>query len=629
MTKKDKIFIIFILLITIFQYNEIIFNKKIFFIRDLTYLFHPWKIAITESLLKGNMPLWNPYSYSGMPLTANFQTAVFYPFSIIFYIFGFIKGLKLFIILHTALGSLFIFLYFRSKKYKTISSFTAGIIFAFGGYLITKTEFLSLFGTVIWLPLILMLFSSTNIFIGSLVFSFIIFAGYPPLILFILILLLIDAFLERKIKKLFLIIFFGTLISSIQLIPSIELIFNSVRKSGLNISDTSIWSANYFDIIALISPIFLKIEKSGLFTGEKYFWLKSYWLGFTAVLSAIFGFLLLITKKNKKALIYSILFLLAIFFALGTKTPIYEISHKYIPGINLIRYPSHIMIIPFFILIYFSATGINNINKSYLISLFIVVELLIYSFNINSTIEHDYYLEKGPIVNFLQKDKDYFRFFQTPKTNWSNKIQVPDYGNIGFYILRDRLSGIVSITSHIYDIGGIGEPIELMDHALYIYKIYSQNCPDEANELLSIANVKYLLADYYFKSNKWDLVYKTHLFVYRNKNFIERAYVVEQNNIKKNANITYYEPEKVKIETTYSGDMILSDSYYPGWQAYVNGKRSTIQKQNYIFRAVKLKNSDNYTITFLYNPVLFKIGLLISLISICIIIIIEKPYNYY
>ena len=75
--------------------------------------------------------------------------------------------------------------------------------------------------------------------------------------------------------------------------------------------------------------------------------------------------------------------------------------------------------------------------------------------------------------------------------------------------------------------------------------------------------------------------------------------------------------------------MILSDSYYPGWQAYVNGKRSTIQKQNYIFRAVKLKNSDNYTITFLYNPVLFKIGLLISLISICIIIIIEKPYNYY
>ncbi|OGS44925.1 MAG: hypothetical protein A2539_04415 [Elusimicrobia bacterium RIFOXYD2_FULL_34_15] len=629
MKKKDIIWIIFILIIVVFQYNEIIFHKKIFFMRDLTYLFHPWKTAVSESLLKGNIPLWNPYSYCGMPLLANFQSAVFYPFSILFYVFGFINGLKLFTILHTFLGSLFVFLYFRNKKFKIMPSFTVGIIFSLGGYLITKIEFLSLYGTTIWLPLFLMLSLNSNIFIGALVFSFIIFAGYPPIIIFFLTLLFIEAFFDKKLKNILLILLSGLLVSSIQILPSIELILNSIRKSGLSITDTTVWSANFSDIISLISPIFLKVEQTGLFSGEKYFWLKSFWIGFIAAFMAILGIIITIFNKDfylnrKKSIVYLCLVLFSLFFSLGSKTPIYIFIYKYIPVFNLIRYPAYILLIPFFIFIIYIATGLNNIKKaSFLLTFLIVFELLIYTHKIHPTIEYNYYSEKGSITNFLQKDKDYFRFFLTPKTAWSEKIKIPDYGNIGWYILKDRLPGITSITSHLFDAGGIGEPIETIEHSRFINQIQLKNSADDANELLSDANVKYLLCDDIINSKFWKLAYKSHLFIYKNSNFVERSFVIDKNNKKRASNIIYYSPDKIKVETVNSGNLLFLDSYYPGWQAYINGKKSAIRKDNYIFRAITLKNSDKYLIHFLYRPILFTIGVLISLISICIIIICD------
>lgn len=624
MSKKDKIWIFILLIIVIFQYREIIFYKKIFFIRDLTYIFQPWKSAVCESLINGKMPLWNPYSYCGMPLLANFQTAVFYPFSIFFYIFGFIFGLKLFTVIHTFLAALFLFLYLRNNKLKTIPSFTAGVVFAFGGYLITKTEFLSLMGTAIWLPLILLL--SGNIPICSLAISISLFAGYPPVLFFIMIFLLVETLTENKVKKFASIMPIVIIVSAIQILPSLELILNSVRQSGLKISDAIIWSANYSDLLALISPLFLKIEVTGLFTGEKFFWIKSCWIGFTAFSISIIG-IFYISKKSvfrnrKKMVLYFLLIIFSLLFAVGDKTPFYSVVHHYIPGFNLIRYPAHILFIPFFIFVTFTATGLNNLGKiSPLFSFLIAVEILFYCQKIHPTIAYNFYKETGLVAGYLQKDKGFFRFFSTPKTSGTGKIKIPDYGDIGWYVLKDRLTGITSIPFHLFDAGGIGEPLEIKQHADMISEIQKKKDPDDANELLSKMNVKYLLSDYYFQSKLWTLSYRSHLFVYKNENFIERSFVEDdENNQRKKAKIVYYSPEKIIIKTASSGKLVLLDTFYPGWQVYVNGHKTDIKKANGIFRSIKLSGTNNYKVFFLYNPVLFGLGLLISLLSICIML---------
>lgn len=606
--------------ITIFQYSEIIFYKKIFFIRDLTYLFHPWKTAVYESLLNGRIPLWNPYSYCGMPLLANFQTAVFYPFSVFFYILGFILGLKLFIIIHTFLAALFLFLYLRSKKIKASAAFTGGILFAFGGYLITKIEFLSLLGTAIWLPLILILFSG-NIFICALTVAISLFAGYPPVLFFIIIFLFVESLVQNKFKKFIFILFFSILISAIQILPSLELILNSVRKSGLMETDASVWSTHFTELLSLISPIFLKEETSGLFTGEKYFWLRSFWIGFAAFSVAAASFFF--RKKiitGKKTISYLFLIFFSLFFSLGKLTPFYDFVYSYIPGFNLIRSPSHILFIPFFIFIILTAEGLIKLKKMAIaMSVLIICELMFYIYNIWPTINHDFYSERGLVADFLMKDKTYFRFFSTPKTTVSKKIAVPDYGDIGWYILRDRLPNLVSISYHIFDAGGLGEPLEINEHAELIYKIQSKKDVDDAADLLSLLNIKYILSDYSLNSKNWQLAHKSHIFIYKNKRFKDRSYVTDKTGKIYDAKIISYLPEKIKIETKNSGTLVFSDTFYAGWNAYVDGHKTDIKKVNGIFRSLKLEGANNYKVFFLYNPILFGLGLLISLISVCII----------
>jgi len=75
-----------------------------------------------------------------------------------------------------------------------------------------------------------------------------------------------------------------------------------------------------------------------------------------------------------------------------------------------------------------------------------------------------------------------------------------------------------------------------------------------------------------------------------------------------------YSPNAVEIEVTLDRDgyLVLSDTYYPGWRAYVDGEEKEIMRANYAFRAVSLE-SGQHTVLFKYEPLAFKVGLAISL----------------
>jgi len=57
--------------------------------------------------------------------------------------------------------------------------------------------------------------------------------------------------------------------------------------------------------------------------------------------------------------------------------------------------------------------------------------------------------------------------------------------------------------------------------------------------------------------------------------------------------------------------LVLSDQYFPGWNAYVNGARTEIFSAYYLFRAVPLP-AGQHRIEFRYEPISFAIGIPIS-----------------
>lgn len=86
--------------------------------------------------------------------------------------------------------------------------------------------------------------------------------------------------------------------------------------------------------------------------------------------------------------------------------------------------------------------------------------------------------------------------------------------------------------------------------------------------------------------------------------------------------ITNYQTQEIELEARVKGDglLVMSEIYYPGWHAYVDGKEVKIFRANYVFRAIKL-TPGNHHVKFAYSPKSVKIGLLITILSVIALIL--------
>lgn len=76
----------------------------------------------------------------------------------------------------------------------------------------------------------------------------------------------------------------------------------------------------------------------------------------------------------------------------------------------------------------------------------------------------------------------------------------------------------------------------------------------------------------------------------------------------------------LKIDSNARQFLFISDSFYPGWKAYVDGEGKEILRANYLFRAVLIEPG-KHTIHFEYDPFSFKLGLTITLLTILVCLI--------
>ena len=92
--------------------------------------------------------------------------------------------------------------------------------------------------------------------------------------------------------------------------------------------------------------------------------------------------------------------------------------------------------------------------------------------------------------------------------------------------------------------------------------------------------------------------------------------------------ITQYKPERVGLSVTTDrrGYLLLADSWYPGWNAFVDGKPASIYRADVLFRAVSIEPGQ-HRVVFEYRPMSFVWGVAISAASLLIaagILLIRK-----
>lgn len=112
--------------------------------------------------------------------------------------------------------------------------------------------------------------------------------------------------------------------------------------------------------------------------------------------------------------------------------------------------------------------------------------------------------------------------------------------------------------------------------------------------------------------------YKTSVILEKN---INNNFTTKDNNKNSSIYSVKYSENKIEINTDIQNDAILviSDNYYPGWNAYVNDKKTTIYRANYSFRAIIVPKG-THSVVFIYKPESLKYGAIISVLSFFILV---------
>jgi hypothetical protein len=83
------------------------------------------------------------------------------------------------------------------------------------------------------------------------------------------------------------------------------------------------------------------------------------------------------------------------------------------------------------------------------------------------------------------------------------------------------------------------------------------------------------------------------------------------------AKLRSYDAEKVVIDATASRPslVVLTDSFYPGWKATVDGKPAPIERVDYVLRGVSV-GPGHHMIVMRYQPASWRLGWIVSLVAL-------------
>ena len=241
---------------------------------DVISEIYPWRFFSIDQLKQFNIPFWNPYNFSGNPQMANFQTAVFYPFNILYFIFPFNVSWTLLIMFQPFLAGIFMYLFLKKGiGVEDFPSLVGAISFGFCSYMSVWMEYGNIGSTLLWLPLALLFvkyyFNNPdlkNIFILSLILSLSILAGYIQGAFYIFLLCFLfynylvfstkGEFDKHKKNFVFLLsLVFPFILTAFQILPTLQLFLQSTR-GGYSLSQIEKNLAPIFTWITIFIPDF-------------------------------------------------------------------------------------------------------------------------------------------------------------------------------------------------------------------------------------------------------------------------------------------------------------------------------------------------------------------------------------
>jgi len=122
---------------------------------DVITQMYPWKRVTIQGWKSGELPLWNPYSFSGTSHIGTYQSAIFSPVNALFLLLPEIHAWSVMILLQPLLAGIGMYLLMRRLGRSAAGSAVGSMAFMFCGFLVVWMAYGTLGYAVLVLPFIL------------------------------------------------------------------------------------------------------------------------------------------------------------------------------------------------------------------------------------------------------------------------------------------------------------------------------------------------------------------------------------------------------------------------------------------------------------------------------------------
>ncbi len=278
----------------------------------------------------------------------------------------------------------------------------------------------------------------------------------------------------------------------------------------------------------------------------------------------------------------------------------------------------------------------------------LVADLFAFGLDFNTTVDAAAVYPVTDAISFLQRDGSTHRVF-------------PLSGH-DFLFLPNSLT-----VYQIPEVTGYDNPLSqryadffrevIGDTKIGLNGVIQSTAPNRLN-LLGMLNVKYIIGPAFPSFEDvagLEVVYDGEVKIYRNRHFLPRAFAVHgskvlpgREQIVAELKDPRFDPREyvileetpqtsevsldlggltsevtilhtgvdeieLAVEMGAEGFVVLSNQYYPGWRAYVDGREARIYRANYVLMAVPLAEG-SHTVKFAYEPPMHRVNLLVRII---------------
>lgn len=625
---------------------------------DVITQIYPWKKLTIDTWKKGEIPLWNPYSFSGTPHLANYQSAVLSPFNLLFFVLPEIDAWSLMILLQPFLAGLFMYIFLRSLDRSQAGSVIGSLAFMFCGFLVVWMAYGTLGYAALFLPFILWAIRKKKRVLVSVGLALSFFSGHFQISVYVAVASFFYAlFFDRK-SIIFLL--FGLMLASAQILPGLEAYKNSVRSSLFTPGE--IIPLQY--LITIVAPDFF----GNPVTRNDWFGHYAEWASFVGVIPLVLAINALIQKKTRIETFFFVVGFVALILA--TTPLLFQLK---IPALSTSA-ASRIIVLTSFSLSVLSSFGADKKKKmQFIIPIFVIgmwailqflkpfdaEKLLVAKRNfilpsiiLIATVtslrwkkfslvvlvvltvfdmlrfaskwmpfeERQYVYPEMPVIAFLKERVGNDRVFGNFGNELATYFGIPSLE--GYDAVYQKRYGEFISTFHDGSIGQLSRSVVAVDKQ-----------GKYTEDMFQLLGVRYILHRISDDRNIWAYpfwnyphykqIYKDEWFeVYENTKVFPRAFLMSSSFVPEGeAIIELYRPTRVKIRTLSDAQklLFLSDTYDPGWKVTIDGKPGTIQLENYAFRVVSVPQGE-HSVEFTYKPKSFTFGIWLAALSIVFII---------